>query len=57
VECPGELALSGEVYAVKGVLPAALADLQRADTIGRRHIAEALQYRPSASSQSDCANV
>jgi len=44
------------VYAVKGVLPAALADLQRADTIGRRHIAEALQYRPSASSQVDCAN-
>ena len=34
-----------------------LADLERADTIGRRHIAEALQYRPSASSQVDCANA
>jgi magnesium chelatase family protein len=33
-----------------------LADLERADTIGRNHIAEALQYRPSASSQVDGAN-
>jgi magnesium chelatase family protein len=42
---------------VKGALPAALADLEHTDSIRRSHIAEALQYRPSASSQVDSANV
>ena len=34
-----------------------LADLEHTDSIRRSHIAEALQYRPSASSQVDSANV